>query len=170
MLKLSTAAAIRTATANAIGAGLIVTTSLLFASVTNAYADGALEESTPKITRTDVERRINMAERLLDKSQYEEAIRNLNLTVDRYRYSADAWNLLGYAHRQSGNLDTANAAYSRALAIDRYHLRALEYQAELFISMGKLDDAKVNLRIIDELCPIGCKEQTDLQAAIAAAQ
>jgi len=144
---------------------------LLITGLTQSYANGVSESSTtPQITRSNVERRINMAERLLDKQQYKEAIRNLNMTVKRYRYNADAWNLLGFAHRQSGNIDAANAAYARALSMDRYHLGALEYQGELFIAMGKIDDAKVNLRLMDERCPIGCQEQRDLEAAIAAAE
>jgi len=147
----------------------IFSTCLLLAGLTSAYAAGLDEDSTPTITRSDVERRINMAERLLDTEQYQEAIRNLNLTVKRYRHNADAWNLLGYAHRRSGNVDAANAAYSRALSIDRYHLGALEYQGALFIELGKLDEAKVNLRLMNDRCPVGCEEQQELEAAINAA-
>lgn len=148
----------------------IVTISILLSWPTSSYAADPLAGSTSRITRTNVERRINMAERLLDKKEYKEAVRNLQLTVGRYRYSADAWNLLGFAHRQAGDIDAANAAYTRALSVDRYHLGALEFQGELFVSMGKIDDAEVNLRLINELCPVGCQEQRDLEAAIAAAK
>lgn len=143
--------------------------SLMLTMPMTSYADGATQSTTPEITRTDAERRLNMAKRLLEKNEYQQAIRNLNMTVERYRHNADAWNLLGYAHRQAGNLDAANEAYTHALSINRYHLGALEYQGQLFILMGRIDDAKVNLRLMDEQCPVGCEEQRDLEAAIAEA-
>lgn len=152
-----------------ISAALALTISLLLMMPVTIYADGATQNATPEITRTDVERRLNMAKRLLDKNEYQQAIRNLNMTVERYRYNADAWNLLGYAHRQAGDIDAANEAYTHALSINRYHLGALEYQGQLFILMGRIDDAKINLRLMDEQCPVGCKEQRDLEAAIAEA-
>jgi len=151
-------------------AGLLVAASLPLTETNQAVAAGPDQESAPKITRSNVERRINMAERLVHMQQYKEAIRNLNMTVNQYRHNVDAWNLLGYAHQLSGNIDAANAAYSRALLMDRYHLGALEYQGELFIELGKLDDAMINLRLMDERCPIGCPEQRHLEAAIAAAK
>lgn len=146
----------------------MVTIGLLLVVSANSFATDTNTGSTPQITQTNVERRINMAERLLDKKQYKEAVRNLQMTVSRYRYNADAWNLLGLAHRQAGDIDAANTAYTRALSVNRYHLGALEYQGELFVLMGKIDDAEVNLRLINELCPVGCKEQRNLETAIAA--
>jgi len=151
-----------------IGQAVVVT--LLLTLPISSLAASPGQESTPEITRTDVERRINMAERLLDKGNVQEAIRNLKITSQQYRYNADVWNLLGFAYRQDDNLDAANEAYMQALAINRHHLGALEYQGELFIAIGKLDDARVNLRLMSDLCPIGCAEQRDLEAAIAAAQ
>jgi len=170
MLNLSKAGAIFTSTPKLVGAISIVATSVLLSGMTSSFAAGPDEASTREITRSNVERRINMAERLLDKKQYEEAIRNLQMTVERYRYNADAWNLLGFAHRQAGDVDAANVAYTQALAVDRYHLGALEYQGKLFILMGRLDDAEINLRLMTDRCPVGCQEQRDLEAAIAAAK
>jgi len=159
-----------TSSLKTVGAVPILTIGMLLVWPSGSYAADPLNGSSPKITRANVEHRINMAERLLDKKEYKEAVRNLQLTVGRYRHNADAWNLLGFAHRQAGDIDAANAAYTRALAVDRYHLGALEYQGELFISLGKIDDAEINLRLMDELCPVGCQEQRDLKAAIAAAR
>lgn len=174
MLNTSTCTAINTKTHNTVrticslATGLLLGGYLLTLEMATVYAASPDQGSTPQISRSTVEHHINMAERLLDKENYGEAIRNLNITVKRYRHNPDAWNLLGYAHRQSGNTDAANAAYARALSMDRYHLGALEYQGELFIELGKLDDAKINLRLMSERCPTGCKEQRDLEAAITA--
>ena len=148
----------------------IVIISMLLTLPVSSYAADPLAGSTSRITQTNVEHRINMAQRLLDKEEYKEAVRNLQTTVMRHRYSTDAWKLLGFAHLEAGDIYAANAAYTRALSIDRYHLGTLEYQGELFVTLGKIDDAEINLRLINELCPVGCKEQRDLQASIAAAK
>ncbi len=170
MLNLSKMITAITSTFKVVGAIHIVTISMLLVWPASSYAVDPLQRSTPTITRTNVEHRINMAERLLAKKEYKEAVRNLQRTVMRYRYSADAWKLLGFAHRQAGDIDAANAAYTRALSIDRYHLGTLEYQGELFIMLGRIDDAEINLRLMNELCPVGCQEQRDLEASIAAAK
>ena len=170
MLNLSTTTEIIASTFKPVGVTTIVIIGTLLSWSTSSYTADPLEGSEPRISRTNIEHRINMAERLLEKKQYKEAVRNLQMTVGRYRYNADAWNLLGFAHRKAGEIDAENAAYIRALSYDRYHLGALEYQGELFITMGKIDDAEVNLRLINELCPVGCKEQRDLEASIAAAK
>jgi len=170
MLNLSTITAAISLLFKYFGAVLFITIGMVLAGSASTYAADPNPQLKPEITRTNVERRINMAERLLDKKQYKEAVRNLQMTVRRYRYNADAWNLLGLAHRQAGDIDAANAAYTRALSVDRYHLGALEYQGELFISLGKLNEAEINLRLINDLCPVGCQEQRNLEAAIAAAK
>jgi hypothetical protein len=47
-------------------------------------------------------------------------------------------------------------------------LGALEYQGELFITTGKLDQAKANLAKLQGLCGT-CEEAQDLEAALKAA-
>ena len=52
--------------------------------------------------------------------------------------------------------------------MDPRHLGALEYQGELFVETGRLDQARRNLAILTALCPKGCEELEDLQEAIKA--
>lgn len=82
--------------------------------------------------------------------------------------NADAWNLLGYAARKSGDLAAAGLAYDRALKLDPDHLGALEYQGELYLETGKPDQAKANLARLRSLCG-DCEEAEDLAQALAAA-
>ena len=48
------------------------------------------------------------------------------------------------------DLEKASDYYNRALEINPKHVRALEYQGELFIQMGKIELAKANLEKIDK--------------------
>ena len=82
--------------------------------------------------------------------------------------NADAWNLLGYTHRNLGQIEESAAAYLKVLQINPDHLGALEYQGELFLQTGQPDLARVNLVRLKGLCGT-CEEAEDLEQAITAA-
>lgn len=82
--------------------------------------------------------------------------------------NADAWNLLGFASRKSGDLAAAGVAYGRALEIDPDHLGALEYQGEMYLQLMQPEMAKANLARLVDLCG-ECEEAEDLAQAVAAA-
>lgn len=109
------------------------------------------------------------AKRLIDKKRYSVAIGKLQKLIDTDENNADAWNLLGYAARNNGQLKQSATAYSNALSIDPAHKGALEYQGELLIATGDIEAAQENLRKLAELCPAGCEEHDDLQTALEAA-
>ena len=79
---------------------------------------------------------------------------------------ADKFNLLGFTARKSGDLEKASDYYNRALQINPKHVRALEYQGELFLQLGKVTDAKQNLEKIQRICWIPCSEEKQLEEAI----
>ena len=79
---------------------------------------------------------------------------------------ADKFNLLGFTARKSGNLQAAGEYYERALEINPKHIQALEYQGELFLQLGKIEEAKKNLEKINEICWLVCKEKNMLKSAI----
>lgn len=83
--------------------------------------------------------------------------------------SADAFSLMGFCLRKTGDQANAFTWYGRALALDPKHKGALEYQGELFIETGQLDKARENAARLKQLCPRGCEELEDLNEAIAAA-
>ena len=56
--------------------------------------------------------------------------------------------------------------YDKALAMDPSHKGALEYQGELFVTLGQIDKAKANLARLNRICLFGCEEYDDLKAAI----
>ena len=79
---------------------------------------------------------------------------------------ADKYNLLGFTARKSGNLKTAGEYYEKALEINPKHIQALEYQGELYLQLGDIDQAKMNLEKINEICWLICKEKKMLKNAI----
>ena len=79
---------------------------------------------------------------------------------------ADKYNLLGFTARKSGNLKAAGEYYEKALEINPKHIQALEYQGELYLQLGDIDQAKRNLEKINEICWLICKEKKMLKNAI----
>jgi tetratricopeptide (TPR) repeat protein len=81
---------------------------------------------------------------------------------------ADVYNLLGFSQRKSGDLKLAATFYAKALDFNPDHKGALEYQGEMFLELGNIEKAKVNLARLVRLCPTGCEERADLENALAA--
>ncbi len=82
---------------------------------------------------------------------------------------ADVYNLMGFSLRKSGDRAQAMTYYKKALALEPGHRGALEYQGQLFVEIGQIDDAKQNLAKLQKMCAFGCEEEADLRQAIAAA-
>ena len=54
----------------------------------------------------------------------------------------EAWNLIGYTSRRLGEYDTSLAAYEQALALNPTYNEAIEYRAEAYLALNRLDDVK----------------------------
>lgn len=81
---------------------------------------------------------------------------------------ADVYNLLGFSLRKSGDFQTSLTYYNKALQLQPNFKPAREYLGELYLDMGDLKNAKIQLATLENLCPTGCEERTDLQEAITA--
>ena len=79
---------------------------------------------------------------------------------------ADKYNLLGFTARKSGDLNAAAEYYKKALEINPKHIQALEYQGELYLQLGEIEQAKRNLEKIKTICWFICKEKKMLEEAI----
>jgi tetratricopeptide (TPR) repeat protein len=91
------------------------------------------------------------AYKLIDEKKYAEAYKELK-SLGSPGSSDDLNNLLGFTARKSGNLDAASRYYAAALEINPKHVGALQYQGELFITLGQVDKAKDNLERIGKIC------------------
>tara|TARA_E500000178_G_scaffold314982_1_gene333611 strand:+ start:1408 stop:1851 length:444 start_codon:yes stop_codon:yes gene_type:complete len=114
--------------------------------------------------------RLKKAIKHIDRERYDRAISELRKAAKLRPNNADIQNYLGFAYRKSGKLEESGRHYTKALDLDPDHKGALEYQGELFLMTGKPEKAQANLARLVTLCPGGCSERADLEAAIAAAQ
>ena len=108
----------------------------------------------------------NAAVGMIKDKNYTDAIIQLEAAEKSTPKDADVQNLLGFAHRKSGQLNKAAAYYSSALTLDPKHKGALEYQGELFLMLGDKASAEKNLQKLDKICWLGCSELDDLRTAI----
>lgn len=99
---------------------------------------------------------------LINQELYEEALASLERTQEAVGPHADVLNYMGFTSRKLGRLDAALAYYQEALQIDSNHLGATEYLGELYIQMGALDQARVQLARLDDLCAYGCAQREEL--------
>ena len=106
------------------------------------------------------------AETAIEAGDYGRAIDLLQNVIAGDSQNADAWNFLGFSHRNLKSLDEALVAYQKALAIDPEHRGANEYLGELYLQTGNLAKAKERLEILDDACIFGCEEFDDLKQAI----
>jgi Flp pilus assembly protein TadD len=95
------------------------------------------------------------------------AIPLLRTYVAAHPDDADGHNWLGYALRKSGDAKAALPHYDRALRLDPRHLGAREYRGEAYLMLDRLADAEAELAELRSLCWMPCKEQRDLEQAIA---
>jgi tetratricopeptide (TPR) repeat protein len=72
------------------------------------------------------------------RGKFEEAVK---LDPDYF----EAWNMLGFSARQSGDLKAAFAAYDKCLAIKPDYDEAHEYRGEAYLMNGQIDLAKQEL-------------------------
>src|SRR5712672_4880704 len=79
---------------------------------------------------------------------------------------ADVYNLMGFSLRKTGDYKQAFTFYRKALDFDPEHKGALEYLGELYVETGQIDKARENVVLLKRLCPSGCEELADLEAAI----
>ena len=107
------------------------------------------------------------AKALIEAKRYKEAMPLLQQAVAKDPKNADAYNLMGYATRKSGDANGSLQYYNQALAIDPKHLGANEYIGEAYLQLDRPAEAQQHLARLDTLCTFGCTEYRMLKAAIA---
>jgi len=109
---------------------------------------------------------IKDARSLIESEKYFDAIALLEGLETESPENAEIHNLLGYAYHKSGNVEKSLPAYQRALFLDPEHKGALEYQGELFLTLGQIEKAIENRDKLKNICPSGCSELNDLENEI----
>lgn len=107
------------------------------------------------------------AEKAIEARDWDSAIGLLTQVVARDEKNADAYNYLGYAERQRGNLGIAFRHYDRALALDPKHRGVREYLGEAYLLTDNLPKAEEQLAVLDRLCFFPCSEYRELKEKVA---
>jgi len=107
------------------------------------------------------------AKSLIEAKNYQEAMPLLQKVVATNPRDADAYTLMGYATRKSGDPNGSLQYYNTALSLDPRHIGAHEYIGEAYLQLDKPQEAAQHLARLDSLCVFGCTEYRQLKAAIA---
>jgi len=84
------------------------------------------------------------AEKLLGKAKdrHESSIKPFQAAVKKNPALFQAWGSLGYAYRKVGNYPASLEAYGKALEIEPNYTPAIEYRAEAYLALNRLDEVK----------------------------
>jgi Flp pilus assembly protein TadD len=104
----------------------------------------------------------------IDARQWSLAIAALSSAALRDTRNADIQNYLGYAYRNSGQLDAAFMHYERALTLNPRHRGAHEYVGEAYLLINNPAKAEEHLAALQRICLIPCEELEELTEKIEA--
>jgi Flp pilus assembly protein TadD len=105
--------------------------------------------------------------RAIESRDWKSAIKWLATADKRTPNHADIHNLLGFAYRNSGQVEEALKHYQRALQIDSRHRGAHEYIGEAYLMMNNVAKAEEHLAALKRVCTNVCEEREDLSRKIA---
>ncbi len=105
----------------------------------------------------------------IEAGRYELGLDLLGKVLARLPGDPDVLVYVAFAHRRSGRVEQAMAAYAEALAGDPTHPGALAYQGSLFLELGRRTEAEANLARLASSCG-NCPERETLARDIARAR
>jgi len=107
------------------------------------------------------------ATKQLKEKDYKSALKTLKKYTKSKKKDADGWTLLAFTNRKLKNYSEAESLYIKALNLDPDNKVAIEYQGELFVELGRLEEANANLAKLKVLCPNSCEELEMLEEYIS---
>jgi len=110
------------------------------------------------------------ATKQLKEEDFKGALKTLKKYTKSKKKDADGWTLLAFTNRKLKNYSEAESLYAKALNLDPNNKIAIEYQGELFVELGRIDEANANLAKLKELCPNTCEELEMLEKYISGSQ
>ena len=73
---------------------------------------------------------------------YNKALDQFNEAVSNQPDLAEAWNYIGFANRHLGAYAESLDAYNKALSLNPRYFEAIEYRAEAYLGLNRIEDAK----------------------------
>ena len=133
-----------------------------------AFAAGGGGGGVASQPSTPIDPNYGSAKQMIDAKNYAGALPLLQQVVAKDPKNADAFTLMGFATRKSGDANGSLQYYNTALGIDPKHIGAHEYVGEAYLQLDRLPEAEQHLARLDSLCTFGCAEYRQLKAAVAA--
>ena len=131
-----------------------------------AMAAGSSSSSSPPAAANARSTDYDTGVKAVQAGDYQRALGLLHKVVQAEPRNADAWNYIGFSERNLGRFDPSLAAYQKALAITPKHRGANEYLCELYLKLGDLEKARIQLAKLQSVCPTDCPEYNDLKKAV----
>jgi tetratricopeptide (TPR) repeat protein len=141
--------------------------SIVGLSLSALAAGGGGGGGMDSVSSKPVDPNFAQAKAAIEARNYGAALPLLQQVVARDPRNADAYNLMGYATRKSGDANGSLRYYTTALQIDPKHLGAHEYIGEAYLMLDRPQEAEQHLARLDSLCLFGCSEYRMLKTAIA---
>jgi tetratricopeptide (TPR) repeat protein len=91
--------------------------------------------------------------RQMKAGEYKAAIKSFKRVIDANPNHAMAYNNMAYSHRKLGEFKRAIPLYEKALALEPNLPEAHEYIGEAFVALGRIEEAKKHLVILEKLDP-----------------
>src|SRR5450432_1634253 len=152
------------ATLCAVTIALAAALAAAFAAMLPIAAHAAGTDESPVASRVDPDFAAGKA--AIEAKDWKAAIKSFSSAALRDTRNADIENYLGFAYRNSGDLDSAFRHYERALALSPRHRGAHEYLGEAYLMAGNLPKAEEHLAKLKEICLVPCEEYDDLRKKV----
>ncbi len=104
------------------------------------YRDKAATLEKEAAAETDAKKREKLEGKAKDR--HESSIKKFLRATQKDPKLYQAWGSLGYAYRKVGNYKDSLEAYAKALELQPAYTPAIEYRAEAYLGLGRLDDVK----------------------------
>lgn len=147
----------------------LIATALIFGINASAFASGGGGGGVdqPAAVTKPVDPSFAQAKAMIEAKNYTGAMPLLQQVVAKNSKDVDAYVLLGYATRKSGDANGSLQFYQYALSLDPKHIGAHEYIGEAYLMLDRPAEAEQHLARLDSLCVFGCTEYKTLKTAVA---
>ena len=132
-----------------------------------AAGGGGGGSDQPASSSKPVDPAYGQAKAMIEAKNYSGALPLLQQVVAKNPKDADAYTLIGYATRKSGDANGSLQYYQYALNLDPKHIGAHEYIGEAYLMLDRPAEAEQHLARLDSLCVFGCTEYKTLKTAVA---
>ena len=129
-----------------------------------ADSTGPVPAPSQPATAPSAEQEYNRGLRARAAKDWTAAVAAFRKAVELRPAFPEAWNELGYAHKNQRRYDESVRAYDEALRLRPRFPEALEYLGEAYVEMGRIDDAR---RVLDRLKPLDAGRARELAEVIA---